>query len=126
MTTMTATRFLRTLRNGSLVGSNVRSLNLGNFARVQHRQVLDNDSLDPSLADAGWRLADWEGGFGRIFVRPTDFVMIGNSEAVRVESREVDTSVVETEDGFAIVASLGANRSPMIARRDSIHLEPLQ
>ena len=115
--------FTRSLRSGSLVGNNPRSLQLGSYARVLPREVRDGDSLSEQLADEGWRLAEWEGGFGRIFVRPDDFVMVGNTECVRVESREVDTGVVEVEDGFAIVATLGDFRSPMISRRENLKLE---
>ena len=116
--------FTRSLRVGSLVAMSNRTLNSVIAAVVLHRVRLDEDSLDESLADSGWRLAEFRSTGYRILVRPTSFVSIGVVDAVRVETCDIETGVRHlSDDSFAIVAQLGEKRRSNLARRDSISLE---
>tara|TARA_R110000744_G_scaffold88750_2_gene172854 strand:- start:894 stop:1292 length:399 start_codon:yes stop_codon:yes gene_type:complete len=118
-TTMTTTRHIR---HGALVALSSRTLNTDKCATVFHRSALDSDSLDPSIADAGWRIAEFPNTKYRILVRPTTDRRIGNSSAFNVECRTIDNGVRfdEDNDTFAICAVMGDARANCLARYDDV------
>jgi len=71
---------------------------------------LDEASLDPSLTEQGWRLAQYSNTKHRILVRPTGenrWLEAWGTRVAGLEAREVCTSVTHNADGFTLVATLG-------------------
>lgn len=77
---------------------------------VLHESILRSDLVDQTLANEGWRYAEYFNTGYRVLIRPTGrtkLLKAWHSNVQEVEVRRVDTLVHEAGDSFAIVAGLG-------------------
>jgi len=128
-TVILMTRTTLALRTGQLV--DIGTLAKPIFVKVQHRSDLDLQCVDTELTDAGWRLAEFDGGFSSVLVRLTDkhsFLRGWGSTVAEVEIMGIFTGTrfwvdSDGEDKFAIVTEQGEVRKSGRTRVDLLTLE---
>ena len=96
------------------------------YIKVLSRQVIDDDSLDPSLSAAGWRLAEYPTTGQRVFVRATDrtkYLVGWQTMVATVEVHRVENGYVKIPGGYhSITAAIGEKRENGRARVDRLEV----
>jgi len=102
---------------GTLVCWNASKGRAARSVRVLHVSELERGTVVSDLADAGWRLAEFDNTGYRVLVRRTGerrWLAAWKCHVDLVDVHEVDTGVAEVtvdgEDTFSLVVELGAKR----------------
>ena len=110
-----------TITPGTLVSTEARKIHGARHVTVLPASVLDRMTVDDTISDAGWQVAEFDHTGARVFVRLTgDRKWVGNLFVNRVEIADVDTATAPYGETFAIVAAVGAARPAGWTRADNV------